>query len=257
MKIGNLEVYGVIYKIINLTNRKVYIGQTTRENGFNGRYGFKGQGIERVYNYYEYKRNNQQTYNYHLLNSIKKYGFESFDVIEVLDIAFSQIELDIKEYIYIKRYNSTNRNFGYNSKEGGSNGKHSENSKCKIGNLVVCVNDGKIFKSKTEASLYYNVPVHYINKASQKNFYSNYNNYEYLRFKELKRNLKENEKICACCGIYFKLSYFKKSKRKDAPKIYNKSRKFCDKCKDEKHRKSKDKNKNNDYGMNIFYKYNN
>lgn len=32
MKIGNIEVYGVIYKITNTINNKVYIGQTI--NGF-------------------------------------------------------------------------------------------------------------------------------------------------------------------------------------------------------------------------------
>lgn len=37
MKIGNLEVYGVIYKITNKVNNKVYIGQTVL--GFKKRYG--------------------------------------------------------------------------------------------------------------------------------------------------------------------------------------------------------------------------
>ena len=30
MKIGNLEVYGIIYKIKNLTNGKCYVGATTQ-----------------------------------------------------------------------------------------------------------------------------------------------------------------------------------------------------------------------------------
>ena len=50
MKINNLEVYGVIYKITNKVNNKVYIGQTTR--CFNKRYDSKGVGVERVYNYH-------------------------------------------------------------------------------------------------------------------------------------------------------------------------------------------------------------
>lgn len=36
MKIGNLNVYGVIYKITNKINDKVYIGQTI--DGFKVRY---------------------------------------------------------------------------------------------------------------------------------------------------------------------------------------------------------------------------
>ena len=37
MKIGNLEIYGVIYKVINNINGKVYIGQTALKRGFNDR----------------------------------------------------------------------------------------------------------------------------------------------------------------------------------------------------------------------------
>lgn len=38
MKLGKLEVYGVIYKITNTINNKVYIGQTTQNKGFDRRY---------------------------------------------------------------------------------------------------------------------------------------------------------------------------------------------------------------------------
>ena len=43
------EYYGVIYKIENKITHEIYIGQTTHPRGFNGRYDFKGNGIERVY----------------------------------------------------------------------------------------------------------------------------------------------------------------------------------------------------------------
>ena len=39
----NMEVFGIIYKIVNTKNGKVYIGQTSNKYGFNGRYYSKGK----------------------------------------------------------------------------------------------------------------------------------------------------------------------------------------------------------------------
>jgi group I intron endonuclease len=107
LKIGNLEVYGVIYKITNKVNGKVYIGQTTI--GFDKRYS----------------NNLNNTHNRHLKYAIKKYGLNSFVTNKCMDVAFSKIELDIKEQSYINIYDSTNKMYGYNSESGGSNGKPS------------------------------------------------------------------------------------------------------------------------------------
>lgn len=133
IKIGNLEVYGIIYKIENLVNHKVYIGQTTLNGGFKERYSTKGNSlIERVYNTYKPKTNKikKSLYNRHLYYSIEKYGFESFKVYEIIDVAFSKTELDIKEDSWINIYDSINN--GYNNMHGGSNGKMSDESKRKI-----------------------------------------------------------------------------------------------------------------------------
>lgn len=107
-------VYGVIYKITNNINKKVYIGQTVESGGFNRRY-----------------RNNLKdyTHNKHLRNSIIKYGIENFEICKTLDVAFSQTELNIKESVWIRYYNSTNRKLGYNKKDGGSHGKHTLEAK--------------------------------------------------------------------------------------------------------------------------------
>lgn len=115
MKIGNLECYGIIYKITNKINNKVYIGQT--KQGFNLRYNHRGKGAERVYNYHKYNKSIGRTYNPHLLNSMEKYGVHNFNVIEILDVAFSKDELNMKEKIYIDIFNSFYK--GYNFTKGG------------------------------------------------------------------------------------------------------------------------------------------
>lgn len=133
MKIGNIEVYGIIYKVTNLKNGKVYIGQTIREDGFNGRYSGKGQGIERIYGDYLSAKKGGYYYNKHLVKSIEKYGFDAFEVNELFDVAFSQEELDIKEKIWISLYKATDNRCGYNLQEGGIDafGNWVENPKSK------------------------------------------------------------------------------------------------------------------------------
>lgn len=116
MFIGNIEVYGIIYKITNIINNKIYIGQTTI--GFKARYDNT--------NWWE------KTHNQHLKSSVKKYGIENFKVDEIIDIAFSKDELDLKEINYINYYNTLDRRFGYNNREGGSHGKHSKESREKM-----------------------------------------------------------------------------------------------------------------------------
>lgn len=117
MLIGNLEVYGIIYKIQNLINRKVYIGQTSQVGGFDDRYSYKGKGIERIYTYHLKCKNLNKPYNFHLLRSIEKHGFDTFIVNKILDVAFSQEELNIKEQCWISYYDSFNN--GYNNNLGG------------------------------------------------------------------------------------------------------------------------------------------
>lgn len=144
MKIGNLDVYGIIYKIINILNGKVYIGQTTDSRGFDGRYHYKGEGIERVFNHYQGLKNRQLPYNEHLYNSIIKYGFESFNISYVFDTAFSKEELDTKEICWISFYNSANVHYGYNYSKGG-------NDSLSHGTKIICLNTKVVYDSIVEA----------------------------------------------------------------------------------------------------------
>lgn len=107
--------YGVIYKITNNANGKVYIGQTNRS--FKRRYCYCGNGIERVYAFHNSRKINGFNYNKHLLSAIKKYGFDSFEVIEEYYVAKTLEELNGKEKEFIEKYDSYHN--GYNQTLGG------------------------------------------------------------------------------------------------------------------------------------------
>lgn len=86
-----------IYKITNIKNNKVYIGQTIRP-------------IEqRFHRYLNDALNN--VIDTHFARAIRKYGKENF-IIEQIDTAQNQDELNKKEQYWIKYYNSVGN--GYN-----------------------------------------------------------------------------------------------------------------------------------------------
>lgn len=153
----NKEHYGVIYKIVNNINKKVYIGQTTK--GFRRRYNIS-KDKELAYGLYLYheKHDIDKDYhcNKHLLNSMRKYGWQNFTIYEEVDSVlihkYSSKELDFKEKFWINYYNSTNPKFGYNKDLGGKGGSRINDQCFK----VVCLNNGKIFESLALASEYAN-----------------------------------------------------------------------------------------------------
>jgi len=108
-----------IYKITNKINGKVYIGQS-----WNTEKRWK-----------EHKANDKCTHNIHLYNAFQKYGIENFEfeiIRTFIEGGLTQLLLDFFENYYIKFYNAMNNKKGYNKKEGGSNGKLSDESKNKI-----------------------------------------------------------------------------------------------------------------------------
>ena len=94
-----------IYKITNIQNNKVYIGQTIRpiKDRFN-------RHINDALN---------NALDTHFARAIRKYGKESF-IIEEIDIASSQEELNQKEQYWIRYYNATID--GYNETDALSKG---------------------------------------------------------------------------------------------------------------------------------------
>ena len=99
-------MYGIIYKITNLVNNKVYIGQTR-------------QKLKRRFKQHINKAN-ANIYHNKFHNAIRKYGKDNFS-IEQIDEGNSQEELSQKEIYWIKHYNSMNE--GYNSTSGGEESK--------------------------------------------------------------------------------------------------------------------------------------
>jgi group I intron endonuclease len=107
------EINGLIYLITNTINNKKYIGQTIRS--------FK----DRIN---DYKRGMCNDY---IKNSFNKYGFETFK-FEIIDTAKSLEELNEKEIYYINKYDTTNKEVGYNIELGGKNCIASEETRAKM-----------------------------------------------------------------------------------------------------------------------------
>ena len=104
-----------IYILQNNINKKVYIGQTSTT--------LKSRFVKH--------RCLTNKKNLHLHNAFNKYGRENFSIELLMD------NLDLEranfwEDYYINIFDSRNRERGYNIKEGGSNGKHSQETIEKI-----------------------------------------------------------------------------------------------------------------------------
>jgi len=101
----------IVYAAIS-PSKKVYIGQTYRvleERKIQHRRDSR-KGKTRFY------------------RATQKHGFDSFEWI-VLRECHSKEELDYTEQFFINFFISTDENYGYNLKDGGSTGKHNEVSK--------------------------------------------------------------------------------------------------------------------------------
>lgn len=105
---------GCIYKISNLQNGMIYIGQTIN--------------IKRRIKEYKYKsRNLESKSKYKIMEEINKYGFENFS-FDVIEDNIEDKDLDEREIFWINKLESRNPHIGYNSKEGGRGGKMIQDS---------------------------------------------------------------------------------------------------------------------------------
>lgn len=107
-----MKPYGVVYKITNRVNGKVYVGQTTHT--LSRRFG-------------EHRRYRTCPA---IGAAIQKYGAENFS-IEPIYYALDRYELNDKEQFLIKKFNSMYPN-GYNLTTGGEHFRMSKESAAKI-----------------------------------------------------------------------------------------------------------------------------
>lgn len=99
-----------IYIHINKFNSKVYIGKS---NNVTRRW--RNNGIE-------YKPSKGENQNRPFWNAINKYGWNNFEH-EILHDNLTDAESSVKEIELINKYNSTNKEYGYNISLGGNGGK--------------------------------------------------------------------------------------------------------------------------------------
>lgn len=127
----------VIYKTTNLLNNKIYIGKD-------------------VYNKSNYLGSGK-----YLKLAIKKYGNNNFKK-EIIETVTNKIELSEREKYWIKKYNSSNKKYGYNLTDGGTGGRtHSK----KVWQYDLQGNFIKEWNTITDASTQLNIDHRSISKA--------------------------------------------------------------------------------------------
>jgi group I intron endonuclease len=125
--------YCEIYKIVNLSNNKIYVGQSVSHilNHKKYRpYGHEGRFRCHISEAFSTKKNQS----HYLNNAIRKYGVEDF-VVELIECCEID-DADERETHYIKEFNSLYPN-GYNLKNGGNVFTHSNESKKRVSNGVL------------------------------------------------------------------------------------------------------------------------
>lgn len=110
-------VYGNIYKIENIANGKVYIGQTVN--------------VSKRFKEHKNDLRNNNHHNVYLQRAWNKYGENSF-VFEIIDEADEKCALDALECFWIGAYGGYQSKAVYNAKDGGANGIPTKETKRKI-----------------------------------------------------------------------------------------------------------------------------
>lgn len=131
--------FGIVYRIINIINGKIYIGITIRPLR------------ER---FWEHKKAAHDLY---ISRAIKKYGKQNF-VIEEIDSADSEEELIYLEKYWIRFYRSCDALYGYNLTNGGESSIISKKTKFKLAKFFVkCLETNEIYINTKSAADHKNI----------------------------------------------------------------------------------------------------
>jgi len=171
-----------IYKIENLINSKVYIGQS--------------RNINKRWTSHRNKpfKENYKTYNSPLYRAIRKYNLDNFKFSILCECMIT--DLNKNEIHYIKLYKSNNKKFGYNLTLGGysSNNRKLKNKDIKL--IILLLNGTKL--SQSDIAKQFDVSQMTISSINSGNLYKR-DNIDYpIRKKEYrnKTNIKHYCEIC-------------------------------------------------------------
>jgi group I intron endonuclease len=131
--VKTMETYGIIYKITNTINGKIYIGQTIQT--LKQRKKDHRNCMERLKHLALYR-------------AFRKHGFEKFDWT-IIYYAKDKNDLDETEKYYIKFFKTMSPKHGYNMTYGGEGGQHPIEIKQKISKSL----QGRIFSDETRKKL--------------------------------------------------------------------------------------------------------
>lgn len=106
-------IFYYLYKVINIVNKKVYIGQTINPEKRWRAHKYNSRNISKRVQYFNLAMN--------------KYGVENF-IYEIIAISKAQEDANESECILIKQYDSQDNRFGYNIRSGGNTSLMSEST---------------------------------------------------------------------------------------------------------------------------------
>lgn len=173
------DPYGFIYITTNMINGKRYIGQKSFDVGGKWK-SYLGSGKL-------------------LKRAISKYGSSNFKR-DIIDVAYSQEELSLKEHEWINIYNAVESDDFYNLTDQTINYHGTSKSR---GKRVVCIEDNKIFDSISEAAIYYKSLYNTNSCWIKKSFKINRLDILDVKkpiFRKYKKGIDKGKKLCSNCG---------------------------------------------------------